>query len=926
MKKNSMMIIDGNSILFRAFFAMPPFKNKDGIVTNAVYGFLSMMYKLIEKYEPKYLCVAFDAKGPTFRHEKFEDYKAKRASAPDDLVPQFALIRKMLKLHDVKYIEIEGFEADDIAGTLAKYCSEKEISTYLVTSDKDYLQLIDENVHVLLTKKGVSELKEMDVAAMEDEYEMTPTQFIDLKALMGDPSDNIPGVKGIGIKTGMKFIKQYGSIENLYDNIDEIKGKNKEKLENDRINAFMSKELATIITDMFIEFDINDYLFKKFNYDVLLQEFKYLNFKTLIKKLDTLAVKENIPNEENKDSHIITESKSNQISIFDPISSQNKNSKEYNVTDDYDISRVEIIESESQVQEVVKSLEYSEKIYFKFLFDDKRALYSNAIALMIISEENNYYLKLSEKHDEILLCLKKIFESNKSKKYGHHMKEEAIYLLKNNICLSNIYFDSAVAKYIVNAENYNDKIDRIAYEYLSVDIDNIVDYIGKGAKEKKFTEIDESKCIEYIYFTLLTVKKVESKLEKEMENLQSTNVFHNIEMPLIMVLADMEFSGFQIDEDILKSLKIKYQSELDLIKSDIYSLCGREFNINSPKQLGIILFEELKLPVIKKTKTGYSTNIEVLNALKDEHDVIDKIIDYRQLSKLISTYLDGLVATIKEDGRIHSVLNQTVTATGRISSSEPNLQNIPTRSERGREIRKAFVSKKNHSLLDADYSQIELRVLAELSGENKLIDAFDQGSDIHSKTASEVFKVDLDEVTKEQRSRAKAVNFGIIYGISQFGLAKDLNISRSEAKEYIENYLNSYPSIDNYMKMLIANAKLTYTSETYFGRRRHIVELESRNFNIRALGERIALNTPIQGTAADIIKIAMINVYNRLKAEKLESKLIMQIHDELIIEAPENEVEIASRILKEEMEKVVPDFIVDLDVDLNVGNSWAEAK
>jgi len=925
MKKNSMMIIDGNSILFRAFYAMPPFKNKDGIVTNAVYGFLSMMYKLIEKFEPKYLCVAFDAKGPTFRHKKFEEYKAKRASAPDELIPQFALIRELLNQHDIKYIEIEGFEADDIAGTLAKDCSMENIPTYLVTSDKDYLQLIDENVHVLLTKKGVSELKEMDVDAMKEEYEMTPKEFIDLKALMGDSSDNIPGVKGIGVKTGIKFIKQYGSIENLYDHIDEIKGKNKEKLENDKINAFLSKELATIITDMFIEFDINDYLFKKFNYNLLVDRFKYLNFKTLIKKLDNLSIKEDI-----EQVAVVKDEKSeknSQISLFDNISVNDNKMKSSNQIISFDVKKVEIIDGvDEKFDEMIKSLESEDKIYFKFIFDDKRALFSGAISLMILSNDIYYYIKLDDNHDECLLKMKKILEDKKIKKYGHHLKEDVIYLLKNNIYAENIYFDSAVAKYIVNAENYNDKIDIIAYEYLSMDIPNIVDYIGKGVKEKKFTEIEEEKRIEYLYYTLMTVKESESKLEADIEKLQSTNVFHNIEMPLIMVLADMEFRGFEIDASILKNLKTKYQSELDIIRTDIYKLCQKEFNINSPKQLGVVLFEELKLTVIKKTKTGYSTNIEVLNALKEEHEVIEKIIQYRQLTKLISTYLDGLAAAICEDGRIHSVLNQTITATGRISSSEPNLQNIPTRSERGREIRKAFVAKDIYSLLDADYSQIELRVLAELSGESKLIEAFEQGADIHSKTASEVFKMPLETVTKEQRSKAKAVNFGIIYGISQFGLAKDLNISRGEAKEYIENYLSSYPNIDNYMKLLIANAKMTYTSETYFGRRRHIAELESRNFNIRALGERIALNTPIQGTAADIIKIAMLNVYNRLRDENLEAKLIMQIHDELIIEAPQGEIEQASKILKEEMEKVVPDFTVNLDVDLNVGNSWDEAK
>ena len=902
MKK--IMILDGNSLLFRAFYALPPLKTKKGQYTNAVYGFLSMLYKLIDTYSPEYLCVAFDPEKPTFRHQHYKDYKATRQKAPSELVQQFQLIRDVLDIHRIKRVEVEGFEADDLAGTFACAAKEQGTNVYLVTSDKDYLQLIDENVKVILTKKGVSNTEEMDLKSMEEEYGLTPEQFVDLKSLMGDSSDNIPGVSGVGEKTALKLMQEYKSLDNIYENIDSIKGKLKEKLEADKMQAYMSQTLARIITDIPIEFDIEEFKMQKPDMKKLSELYDELEFRVFKKR-----VAEEIPADDS----------GRQISLFDA------------GTADRSAPPVKcdiIYIGDNNINDIDNSITKSKKTSVKFLLDGERALTSNAIALGISNGDKIYYIDF-EKADgnKVIESLKDIFESRDIAVWGHNLKNEIIYLMKNNIQINNIKFDSEIGKYLLNPSESSYSIDKIAYEFMNTEIPSENQILGTGVKRKTFKELGLEERKTYIFNYLNTVNKAQKQISSDINELQMTSLYENIELPLIEVLAYMEFVGFKVDLNVIDKLGVHFQEEISELEKTIYELAGESFNINSPKQLSVILFEKLGLPIIKKTKTGISTDIEVLERLSSEHEIVEKIIEYRSMVKLNSTYVEGLKSAVNKDtGRVHSIFNQTIASTGRISSTEPNLQNIPTRTPEGRELRKAFIPEDNYSLCDADYSQIELRVLSHLANEQNLIDAFEHDLDIHAKTASQVFHVELSEVTPEMRSRAKAVNFGIVYGISDYGLSRDLKIPRKEAKKYIDNYMAYYSNIEKYMKDIIEQGKKDGYVTTYFGRRRYIPELSSRNFNIRSFGERIALNTPVQGTAADIIKAAMVGVYNRLKNNKMKSKLILQVHDELIIEAYEEELEEVKVILKEEMENVVVDFKVRLKSDISTGGSWYEAK
>ncbi|WP_313341298.1 DNA polymerase I [Sedimentibacter sp.] len=904
---NKIMILDGNSLLFRAFYAMPPLKTKKGQYTNAVYGFLSMLYKLLDTYSPEYICVAFDPKKPSFRHEQYKDYKATRAKAPNELVEQFQLIRDVLDIHNIKCVEIDGFEADDVAGTFANAAKELVDDVYLVTSDKDYLQLIDKNTKVILTKKGVTNTEEMSIEEMNIQYGITPLQFIDLKALMGDQSDNIPGVSGVGEKTALKLIQEYNNLDNLYENIDNIKGKLKEKLENDKMQAYMSQTLATIITDIPIEFNLDEYKVLEPDYKKLSDLYDELEFRTFKKRIG----------EEKIQSKIET-----QMSLFD-----NEDDKSDVIVNKNSV-RINYLEVEDDIKNIIGNIKKSKKAAIKFLLDNDRALYSEAIALGIYDGIDIYYIDLEKLSEEkVLSSLKNIFESNEISIIGHSIKNEVIYLMKHKIDLNNITFDSEIGKYLLNPSESSYSIDKIAYEYLKEELLSENDILGTGRSKISFKELSLDKKKEYIYNYLSTVIRCESLMKTEIEELQMTELYEKIELPLIEVLAYMEYVGFKVDLNVLDGLGNHFQRKIQYLEKEIYEMAGEKFNINSPKQLSVILFEKLGLPIIKKTKTGISTDAEVLDRLKSEHEMVGSIVEYRQMVKLNSTYVEGLKNVVDtKTGRVHSVFNQTIAATGRISSTEPNLQNIPTRTEEGRELRKAFVAEDGYVLCDADYSQIELRVLAHLANEQNLIDAFLHNVDIHTKTASQVFHVDIGEVTPIMRSRAKAVNFGIVYGISDFGLSRDLNIPRKEAKQYIDNYLSFYSNIDKYMKDIVEFGKKDGYVTTYFGRRRYIPELSSRNFNIRSFGERIALNTPVQGTAADIIKAAMVGVYKKLKDNNMKSRLILQVHDELIVEAVEEELNEVKKIIKEEMENVVDNFKVRLESDINVGGSWYEAK
>ena len=900
MKK--IMILDGNSLLFRAFYALPPLKTKKGQYTNAVYGFLSMLYKIIDTYSPEYLCVAFDPEKPTFRHEKYKDYKANRQKAPNELVQQFQLIRDVLDVHNIKRVEVEGFEADDVSGTFACAAKEQGADVYLVTSDKDYLQLIDENVKVILTKKGITNTVEMNLNSMGEEYGLTPEQFVDLKALMGDSSDNIPGVKGVGEKTALKLMQEYKSLDNVYANIDNIKGKLKEKLETDKMQAYMSQTLARIITDIPIEFNIEEYKINKPDIKKLSELYDELEFRQFKKRLVEATPADD----------------KGQISLFD--------------TDMVEtVKNIDIIyiDSEKKLIDIIRKISHKEqKAIVKFLLDGERALLSNALALGISDGENIYYIDFEKaEENRVFESLKVIFESKEIAIWGHNLKNEIIYLMRNNIQINNIQFDSEIGKYLLNPSESSYSLDKIAYEFLNIEIPSENQILGTGVKRKTFKGIGLEQRKAYIFNYLNTVNKVQKQITKEIDALKMNSLYEEIELPLIEVLAYMEFIGFKVDIGVIDKLGVHFQKKITELEKDIYELAGENFNINSPKQLSVILFEKLGLPIIKKTKTGISTDIEVLERLSSEHAIVGKIIEYRSMVKLNSTYVEGLKNEVnKNTGRVHSVFNQTIASTGRISSTEPNLQNIPTRTEEGRELRKAFVSEDDYILCDADYSQIELRVLSHLADEQNLIDAFKQGLDIHAKTASQVFHVNLSDVTPEMRGRAKAVNFGIVYGISDYGLSRDLKIPRKEAKKYIDNYMKYYSNIEKYMKDIVEQGKRDGYVTTYFGRRRYIPELASRNFNIRSFGERIALNTPVQGTAADIIKAAMVGVYNRLKTNKMKSRLILQVHDELIIEAYKDELDEVKVIMKEEMENVVDNFKVRLKSDINTGGSWYDAK
>ncbi|MBN2287138.1 MAG: DNA polymerase I [Tissierellales bacterium] len=897
MKKKKFVILDGNSILFRAFYALPPLKNKKGVFTNAIYGFLSMLYKLLDEYQPDYICVAFDPKKPTFRHEKYKEYKAGRAKAPDELIMQFGMIRDVLGVHGIEYLEIEGFEADDIAGTLATHAAKENIEVFLVTSDKDYLQLVKDNVTVLLTKKGVTNIVAYNRGSLYEEYGITPKEFIELKALMGDSSDNIPGVKGIGEKTGLKLIQQYRNLDNLYLHIDEIKGKLKEKLESEKIQAYLSRELSEIVLDIPVSFDLNKYKLKDMNQKALMDIYQELGFRLFMSRIKT--------------------EQDNQLSIFEENSFIQANQLP---NSDEPLKIIEIT-----AKKAIQQIKQEKSIGLKFLYDGERAYFSEPVALGIMTESLTLYY-FEAPIEEVISTFKNFFEDQNVKKISHDIKDEMIILEKFGIALKGVVFDTLIAKYLLSPSDSSYRIERLVYEVLREDMKGKDDYLGTGKNKSQFVDLSKDEKKGYLYSYLKGVLQIRNTLEKELMEKDMDRLYEDMELPLVKVMASMETLGFKIDVSELRNIGAKLTKKIEILEKIIYDHAGMSFNINSPKQLGEILFVELELPTTKKTKTGFSTDIEVLEKLKAMHPIVPKLIEYRQLSKLNSTYVEGLLNLVEDNShRVHSSFKQAIASTGRISSTDPNLQNIPVKTEEGRELRKVFVAEEGYCLVDADYSQIELRVLAHLSQDQNLIEAFINNEDIHTKTASQVFHVPFDKVTPLMRSRAKAVNFGIVYGISDYGLSRDLDIPRKESKAYIENYLNFFSGVREYMEGIIQKGKRDGYVETVFGRRRDIPELASRNFNIRAFGERLALNTPVQGTAADIIKRAMINVYEKLSVNHLKSRLILQVHDELIVEAHHEEIEVVKKILKEEMEGAAQ-LLVPLTVDLNVGTSWYEAK
>lgn len=878
----TLVIIDGNSIINRAFYALPEMSNKEGLKTNAIYGFTNMLLKIIDTYNPTHISVAFDRKAPTFRHIEFKEYKAGRKKMPDELREQFEPLKDLLDKFNIHRLEIDGYEADDIIGTVSKIAEDNGFKVYIVTGDKDAIQLASNKTTTLITKKGVGEVEEYDYDSVIERYEMTPTQFIDLKGLMGDKSDNIPGVPGIGEKTGIKLIKEFSSIEGIFDNIDSIKGSTKKKLEENKELAIMSKKLATIIRDVPVEFNLEELEYGNYNTKDILDVFKYLGFTSLIPRIGSLDESEDIVNEANVE-----------ISKLEDIDEFINKVKENN-------------------ELIIKTVTREGNIL------DKRIKY----IFLSVDGKKIYYVEENSIHK-----LEYIFTSNEIKKLGYNLKDDYIALKPYSIKLENIYFDITIAEYLIDSMSSTSyECSAIAMKYLTKKVKTKEELLGKGVKAKKYQDLSFEELSSHISQIIDTVKSVMPIMEENLKESNMDGLLYHVEMPLVEVLADMEYEGVKVDKEKLNELGSQFKEIIKKLESEIYEISGEEFNINSPKQLGVILFEKLGLPVIKKTKTGYSTNAEVLDKLKDQSPIIDKIIEYRQIVKLNSTYVEGLLSIINPiDGRIHSSFNQTITTTGRISSTEPNLQNIPVKLEMGRNIRKVFISDKGCKLVDADYSQVELRVLAHMSQDETMIDAFKHNEDIHTKTASQVFNVSMDEVTSKQRSDAKAVNFGIVYGKSDFGLSEDLNIPVKQAKEYIENYFNKYNKIKEFMDNIIEDASSNGYVTTILNRRRYIPEIKSSNFMLRNAGKRAAMNAPIQGSAADIIKIAMINVYKKLEENNLKSKLILQVHDELIVEAVDSEIDIVKKIVKDEMENAVC-LDVNLDVDLNIGDSWYDTK
>lgn len=872
--EKTLIIIDGNSIVNRAFYALPDLTNKKGLHTHAIFGFTNMLFKLIDTYKPTHISVAFDKKAPTFRHLEYKEYKAGRKKMPDELKQQLEPLKNLLDAFNINRLEIEGYEADDIIGTVSLKAEQDGYKVYIVTGDKDAIQLASKTTTTLITKKGVGEVEEYDFNKVEEKYGMTPTQFIDLKGLMGDKSDNIPGVPGIGEVTGIKLIKEFGSIENIIENIDSVKGSPRKKIEENKELAIMSKRLATIIRDVPIDFDLEKLEFGNYDKSKLIEVFNELDFNTLISRLDL--------------------------------------DEEVKV----------IVNKLEDVEEFINKARSSKKIILKTISRTGNILEKNIMQIYLSVDGEELFWADESQIDEI----KELLVDEDLRVYGYNLKEDYIALRPYGISLSNIYFDIAIAEYLIDSSSSNYTYDSIAMNYFGQKIKSSEELLGKGVKAKKYEDLEKEELDNTIGSIVQLVEKVVPKMEEKLVNMDMDGLFYHVEIPLVEVLGYMEYEGVMVDKDKLIELGEEFKISIDKLEKDIYNLAGEEFNINSPKQLGVILFEKLELPVIKKTKTGYSTNAEVLEHLSDKHEIIDKITEYRQIVKLKSTYVDGLINIINPiSHRIHSSFNQTITTTGRISSTDPNLQNIPVRLELGRNIRKVFIADKGFKLVDADYSQIELRVLAHMSQDEHMIDAFNHNVDIHTKTASQVFGIDINDVTSEQRSAAKAVNFGIVYGISDFGLAKNLHIPVKEAKNYIDSYLNTYEDIKSYMDSTIEEAKEDGYVKTILNRRRYIPEIKSSNTILKNLGKRLAMNAPIQGSAADIIKIAMVNVYKKLEERDLKSKLVLQVHDELIIECIEEELEEVSKIVKDEMEHAVS-MDVNLDVDLNTGDSWYETK
>lgn len=909
-----LIVVDGNSIMNRAFYGIMGSKmlmTKDGTYTNAVYGFLAIIFKVIDELQPDYIAVAFDLKAPTARHKMYDGYKANRKGMPNELAEQMPIIKDILKCMNITIIEKEGYEADDVLGTLARIGEQQGLEVTILSGDRDTFQLATDKVTIRIprTKAGKTEVDNFDRNKVLEIYGVEPKQLIEVKGLQGDASDNIPGVPGVGEKTALNLIKEYSSIEDLYKSIENgtatVKGKLKENLINNKDLAELSKFLGTINVEVPINEKIEELKVKEWNNEEVLNIFKELNFNRFIDRFNLNNFQE----------------KKQTKNLFE-IKDIDTNNKE------------EMSNIISIIQKQGKLIYYFGKKIDK---NSNNIVKKQINSINILNKENEevYYIKIKD-FANFLETFKSVFESEKIEKYGFSISEDYVLLMENNVHLSKIIYDAEIAGYVLNPTN-KPTMQNLASEYLNIDIDELI-LNNSGIEEKNENkqinlfdtlsnsneehDCDKFKNALYAY----CIGNLSNITLEKLKEINSIDLFNNIEMPLVEVLSQMQVNGMYVDKNELIQIGNKLKEKLDILTSEIHELAGENFNINSTQQLGKILFEKLKLPIIKKTKTGYSTDVDILEKLKNEHPIIEKILEYRSLMKLNSTYVEGLLPYInKKTNRIHSFFHQTITATGRISSTEPNLQNIPTRIELGKQLRKVFKPREGYIYIDADYSQVELRVLAHISKDENMMQAFLHDEDVHKQAASKVLGIPIEEVTKEQRNSAKAVNFGIVYGISDFGLSEQLGISRKEAKNYIEQYLEKYSGIQKFMNDIVEEAKEKGYVETLFHRRRYIPELKSNNYMVRQFGARAAMNTPIQGTAADIMKIAMITTYKKLKEMNLDAQIVLQVHDELILECNINQKDIVAKLLKESMENAIK-MDVPLKVETSEAINWYEAK
>lgn len=864
-EKKTLFLLDGHSLTHRAFYALPLLTNDEGEYTNAVFGFIRMLFSLNDEWNPDRMIITFDKKAPTFRHEEYEDYKGNRKKMPEELVPQIPLLQQTIEKLKIPMLAQEGYEADDLLGTLSKKAEEKGYKVYIVTGDRDALQLVSEDVNVLYTRKGISDLVKFDLDKVMEKYELTPEKLIDRKGLMGDSSDNIPGVPGIGKKTALKLLKEFGSMEEILANIDQVSGKKrKENLHKYADQARMSYKLGKIKRDVPVDIDFDKCRLDLYDDQEAAEQFKKLGFTSLLDRFDF--------------------------------------KKELSFDD------LEIVELSESLEEFKEKAVKVGKIGISIKLKEKTKAIDGEIQTILFSikDENNIYsYQPAHKIDAVV---KEIFESEKIEKLIISGKETALALLNHQIELINIKFEPLLAFYLLQPSSSLPELEEVFSQELTISFEQLAEDNKKAVMLSRLFELQD---------------KLISKLKKD----DLLKLYQEIELPLIKVLARMEFNGVKVDKEWLNLLSERLGKRLDIIVDKAHALAGEKFNLNSPKQLGEILFEKLGLPVIKRTKTGYSTNANVLEKLEGKHEIIPLISEYRELAKLKSTYIDSLPPLINdESGKIHTSFNQMVTATGRLSSTNPNLQNIPIRTEEGREIRKAFIpSSEDMLLLAVDYSQIELRVFAHLSGDEKLKEAFNSGADIHTETAAEVFEVGPDEVSPNLRRHAKVINFGIAYGMSSYGLSQDLDIPVEEAQAYIDKYFERFSGVKEYMDQIIKKVKECGYAETMFGRRRYIPEINSSNYHRRSFAERTAVNTPIQGTAADIMKKSMLDVYDALKETDFDLNILLQVHDELVFEVNKSDLDEAAKLIKEKMENTA-ELDVPLLVDLQIGENWRDKE